>query len=281
MCAMKLLISADMEGIAGITNWDQVRPGHPEYLSRGRRLMTGDVNAAVNGAFEGGVDEVVVSDGHWDAGNVLIEELDPRVRLNSGTPSPFAMLQSIDDKPAPDAVMLVGYHGMAGTKKGVLDHTWSDSRIRSVHINDMQLGEIGLNAALAAEYGAPVIALTGDQHACLEAQELLGPALEIAVVKNATGRYAAQCLPLAEARERICEAAARAVIKFREGRAAPAYTVSAPVRLLVEFKETQHVDRAYLMPGTERRDGLRLAYTAPDMTTAHRAFRGMVLMARD
>ena len=281
MSPMKLLISADMEGISGITHWDQVRPGHPEYLSRGRRLMTGDVNAAVNGAFEGGVDEVVVSDGHWDAGNVLIEELDPRARLNSGTPSPFAMLQSIDDKPPPDAVMLVGYHGRAGTKKGVLDHTWSDTRIRSVRVNDVEVGEIGLNAALAAEYGAPVIALTGDQHACLEAQELLGTALEIAVVKNATGRYAAQCLPLAEARERICEAAARAVIKFRAGRAAPAYQVSAPVRLLVEFKETQHVDRAYLMPGTERLDGLRLAYTAPDMVTAHRAFRGMVLMARD
>jgi D-amino peptidase len=278
---MKLLISADMEGISGIVSWDQVRPGHPEYLSRGRRLMTGDVNAAINGAFEGGVDEVVVSDGHWDAGNVLIEELDSRARLNSGTPSPYAMLQSIDDKPAPDAVMLVGYHALAGTKKGVLDHTWSDARIRAVWINDVLVGEIGLNAAQAAEYGAPVIALTGDQHACAEAQDLLGPALEIAVVKNATGRFAAQCLPLAEARERICEAAARAVIKFREGRAAKPYTVSTPVRLAVEFKETQQVDRAFLMPGTERVHGLRLEYTAPDMTTAHRAFRGMVLMARE
>lgn len=278
---MKLLLSADMEGISGIVTWDQVRPGHPEYLGRGRRLMTGDVNAAINGAFEGGVDEVVVSDGHWDAGNILIEELDSRARLNSGTPSPFAMLQSIDDKPAPDAVMLVGYHALAGTKKAVLDHTWSDSRIRSVWLNDVLVGEIGLNAALAAEYGAPVIALTGDQHACAEAQDLLGPALEIAVVKNATGRFAAQCLPLAEAREHICEAAARAVLKFREGRAAKPYNVSAPVRLTVEFKESQHVDRAFLMPGTERLDGTRLAYTAPDMTTTHRAFRGMVLMARD
>lgn len=278
---MKLLISADMEGISGIVNWDQVRPGHPEYLSRGRHLMTGDVNAAVNGAFEGGVDEVVVSDGHWDAGNVLIEELDPRARLNAGTPSPFAMLQSIDDKPAPDAVMLVGYHALAGTKKAVLDHTWSDARIRAVWLNDVLVGEIGLNAALAADYGAPVIALTGDQHACAEAQDLLGPELEIAVVKNATGRFAAQCLPLAEARERICEAAARAVLKFREGRSARPYSVSRPVRLAVEFKESQHVDRAYLLPGSERLDGTRLAYTAPDMTTAQRAFRALVLMARD
>jgi D-amino peptidase len=281
MAFMKLLLSADMEGISGIVSWDQVRPGHPEYLSRGRHLMTGDVNAAINGAFEGGVEEVVVSDGHWDAGNILIEELDPRVHLNTGTPSPFAMLQSIDDTPPPDAVMLVGYHAMGGTKKGVLDHTWSDVRIRSVWLNDVQVGEIGLNAALAAEYGAPVIALTGDQHACAEAQDLLGPALEIAVVKNATGRYAAQCLPLAEARERICEAAARAVVRFREGRAAKPYAVTRPVRLAVEFKESHQVDRAYLMPGTERASGTRLEYTAPDVVTAHRAFRGLVLMARD
>ena len=278
---MKLLISADMEGISGIVDWDQVRPGHPEYLSRGRHLMTGDVNAAVNGAFEGGVAEVVVSDGHWNATNILIEELDSRARLNSGTPSPFAMLQCIDDKPAPDAVMLLGYHALAGTKKGVLDHTWSNERVRGVWLNEVLVGEIGLNAALAAEYGAPVIALTGDQHACAEGQDLLGPALEIAVVKNATGRFAAQCLPLAESRERICEAAARAIIKFRDGRAARPYTVSAPVRLAVEFMDTQHVDRAFLMPGTERAGGTRLEYTAPDMTTAHRAFRAMVTLARD
>jgi D-amino peptidase len=278
---MKILVSADMEGTSGVVAWEQVTPGHPEYLNRGRRLMTGDVNAAVTGLFEGGADEVVVSDAHWDARNILIEELDRRARLNSGSPSPFAMLQGIDDTPAPDALMLVGYHAMAGTRKGVLDHTWSDARIRSVRLNGQPAGEIGLNAALAAAYGAPVIAMSGDQHACLEGQDLLGPELEIAVVKNATGRYAALCLPLAEARERICEAAARAVIRLHEGRAPAPLAVELPVRLTVEFMASQQADRAFLMPGTERLDGTRLEYTSPDMVTAHRAFRGMVLMARD
>src|ERR1700687_4839633 len=192
---MKIRIAADMEGISGIVHWEQVTPGHQEYLSRGRRLMTADVNAAINGAFEGGASEVVVSDGHWDGRNILIEDLDSRARLNSGSPSPFSMLQSIDDTPTPEALIFVGYHAMAGTKKGVLDHTWSDERIRAVYVNERLVGEIGLNAALAGEFGAPVIALTGDQHACAEAQDLLGPALEIAAVKNATGRYAAPCLP--------------------------------------------------------------------------------------
>jgi D-amino peptidase len=278
---MKLLISADMEGISGIVDWEQVTPGHPEYLARGRALMTGDVNAAINGAFEGGVDEVLVSDGHWNARNILIEDLDPRARLNSGSPSPFAMLEGLEDTPRPAAVMLVGYHALSGTKKAILDHTWSDTRVRAVHLNGQLVGEIGLNAALAGEYGAPVIALTGDQHACLEGQELLGAALEIAVVKNATGRYAAQCLPLVEARERICEAAARAVLRFREGRAPARFSVAAPVRLEVEFVLTQHADRAFWMPGAERLSGTRLSYTAPDMVTAHRAFRALVTLARD
>jgi D-amino peptidase len=278
---MKLLIAADMEGISGIVDWEQVTPGHTEYLTRGRKLMTGDVNAAINGAFEGGVDEVVVSDGHWDGRNILIEDLDPRARLNSGTPSPFSMLQSIDDHPAPDAVMFLGYHGMAGTKKAILDHTWSNTRLHAVWLNDTLVGEIGLNAAVAAEYGAPVIALTGDQHACLEGQELLGQTLEIAVVKNATSRYAAQCLPLPEARERICDATARAVTKFRAKQAPAPYKLNGPIRLAVEFKATQHVDRAFLIPNTERISGTRLEYTAPDMVVAYRAFRAMVGLARD
>jgi D-amino peptidase len=278
---MKLLISADMEGVSGIVDWEQVTPGHPEYLARGRRLMTGDVNAAIQGAFESGVDEVVVSDGHWNARNLLLEELDSRARLNSGSPSPFAMLQGIDDQPAPDALILVGYHGMGGTHKSILDHTWSNERIHSVTLNDQRVGEIGLNAALAAHYGAPVIALTGDQHACQEGQDTIGAELEIAVVKNATGHQAAQCLPLAEAREKICEAAARAVLRFREGRAAVPFRVAAPVRMSVEFVFTRHADRAYLIPGTERLSGTRLEYTAPDMVIAHRAFRAMATIARD
>ena len=114
-----------------------------------------------------------------------------------------------------------------------------------------------------------------------EAQDLLGAALEIAVVKNATGRYAAQCLPLTEARERICEAAARAVSKLRAGQAPAPFRLAPPIRLAIEFMDTQQVDRAFLMPGTERASGTRLEFTAPDMVTAHRALRAMVMLARD
>ena len=167
-------------------------------------------------------------------------------------------------------------------RRRVLDHTWSDRSVRAVYLNDRLVGEIGLNAALAAEYQAPVIALTGDQHAGAEAQDLLGPTLEIAAVKNATGRYAAQCLPLAEARERICEAVARAVTHLRAGQRRALYSVAAPVRLAVEFMDTQHTDRAFLCPAPSASNGTRLEFSAPDMVTAHRALRrhGRVLSAR-
>lgn len=278
---MKLIIACDMEGISGIVDWDQVTPGSADFMSRSRKLMTGDVNAAIQGAFTSGVDEVIVSDGHWNARNILIEELDLRAKLNSGSPSPFAMLQGIDDTPPPDAVIFVGYHGMNGTKKAILDHTWSNERIRAVYLNGRMMGEIGLNAALAAHFGVPVIALTGDQHACQEGQDMLGAELEIAVVKNATGRFAAQLLPLALAREKICETAARAVLKFREGKAPKPFTQTMPVRLAVEFNFTQHADRAYLLPNSERVDGTRVELTATDMIMAHRAFRAMAILARD
>ena len=277
---MRILISCDMEGISGIVDWEQVTPGKSEW-ERGRRLMTADVNAAINGACIGGADAVTVSDAHWHMRSLLIEELDPRARLHSGAPSPFSMLQGIDDHPGYDALILVGYHAMAGAKKGVLCHTWSD-KVAGVWLNDLKIGEIGLNAAMAGHFQTPVIALSGDQTACLEAQTLLGPdALEVAVVKLGTGRFAAECLPLGDAREKICEAAARGVSRLKAGPPPRPYIVAAPVRLAVEFAYPQHVDRAFLMPGTVRGSGTRIEYTAADLVEAVRAFRALVLLAGD
>jgi D-amino peptidase len=274
---MKILISCDMEGISGIVDWEQVTPSKDEW-KRGRKLMAGDVNAAINGAFEGGAEAVTVSDAHWHGRTLEPEDLDPRAHLHSGSPSPFAMIQGIDDQPGYDALVFVGYHAMAGAKKGVLCHTWSDN-VLNVWLNDAPVGEIGLNAAVAAHYGAPVIAVAGDQAACLEAQTLLGPEVEVAVVKLGTGRYAAELLPLKEAREKICEAVARGVTKLKSGQGAKPYNVETPVRLGVEFKFPHQTDRAYLLPGARRLSGTRLDYTAEDVVTAMRAFRAMVTLA--
>src|SRR5512139_2018503 len=187
---MKILIAADMEGITGVTTWDQVDPKHPEYL-RFRKLMTGDVTAAIRGAMDAGATDVVVADGHSRGSNILIEELDPRARLNTGSPSPFSMMQGIDE--SVDGVMFVGYHARNGSPNAILDHTWSSRTVANVWLNDILTGEYGLNAALAGHFGAPVIMASGDQTACAQVAELLGD-VETAVVKQATGRFAAECL---------------------------------------------------------------------------------------
>lgn len=275
---MRILISCDLEGISGIVDWEQCTPGKAEW-QRGRRLMAGDVNAAINGAFVGGAGAVTVSDAHWHARSLEVEELDPRARLHSGSPSPFSMLQGIDDHPGYDALALIGYHAMAGAKKGVLCHTWSDN-VAGVWLNGVEVGEIGLNAATAGHYTIPVIALSGDNTACLEAQTLLGrDNVEVAVVKLGSGRYAAECLPLNDAREKICEALARSVNRLKSGQAPAPYRVSAPVQLAVAFKFPHQADRAFLIPGVQRASGTRLEYTADDMIVAIRAFRAMLMIA--
>jgi D-amino peptidase len=135
---MKILIAVDMEGITGVTTWDQVTPGHVEY-GRFRKLMTQDVNAAVRGAYESGADEVIVADGHWNASNILIEEIDPRAKLNCGSPSPFSMMEGIDE--SVDAVFFIGYHARNGSPYAILDHTWSSRAVANVWLNDILTGE--------------------------------------------------------------------------------------------------------------------------------------------
>jgi D-amino peptidase len=272
---MKILIAADMEGISGVVNWDQVDPQHPEY-SRFREAMTGDVNAAVQGAFSGGASEVLVSDGHNLATNLLIEDLDPRVRLNCGTPSPFSMVQGADQ--GINGVFLVGYHARAGTPHAILDHTWSSRTVFNVWLNDVLVGETGLNAALCGHYGVPVVMISGDQAVCAEAVELLGE-VETAQVKRATGRMAAECLPIENAQALIFGAAESGVGRLFDNNAPPPYRVSPPVRIGIEFIQSEMADAAALMPGTER-NGRRIDYTAPSMPEAYRAFRALVALAR-
>lgn len=271
---MKILIAADMEGITGVVNWDQVTPGHAEY-ARFRRIMTGDVNAAIRGALDGGADEVIVADGHWNGSNILIEELDPRARLCNGSPSPLSMMDGIDT--GVDGVFFIGYHARAGSQNAILDHTWSNTCVANVWLNKVLVGEFGLNAAVAGYYGAPVIMISGDQTACAQTIELLGP-LETAVVKQARSRFAAECLTPPEAQEQISQSARRAVERLAEGDVPEPYIVDSPVAITVEFRQSDMADRASRLPGSHRA-GLRIGFSAPDMVSAYLSFRAAVSLA--
>jgi D-amino peptidase len=271
---MKILIAADMEGITGVTTWDQVTPGHAEY-ARFRRLMTQDVNAAIRGAFEAGAEEILVADGHWNGSNILIEELDTRARLNTGSPSPFSMMQGIDG--SVDGVMFIGYHARNGSQNAVLDHTWSASTVANVWLNNRLTGEYGLNAAVAGHFGVPVIMVSGDQTACAQVTELLGK-VETAEVKQATSRFAAECLTPQSTQELIFTTAARAVARLADGDAPDPFVLDAPVQLVVEFVASDMADRAMRIPFTER-DGRRVSFAVQSVVAAYNGFRAMVTLA--
>src|SRR6266498_705425 len=256
---MKILIAVDMEGITGVTTWDQVTPGHAEY-ARFRKLMTDDVNAAIRGAYNADADEVIVADGHWNGSNILIEELDPRGRLNSGSPSPFSMMQGIEESIA--GVMFVGYHARNGSPSAVLDHTWSSKTVANIWLNEILTGEYGLNAAVAGHFGVPVIMVSGDQTACAQATKLLGD-LETAVVKQASGRFAAECLPPQVTQGMICLSAERAVARLAEGDITDPFVLDTPITVTVEFFTSDMADRAATIPFTKR-EGTRISFTAQE-----------------
>jgi len=272
---MKLLIACDMEGITGVVNWDHVDPGHAEY-PRFRKLMTGDVNAAVAGAAQAGVEDILVADGHHFATNILIEELDPRARLNSGSPSPFGMVQGIDT--GIDAVFFIGYHARMGNAPGVCDHTWSSSRVANVWLNQRLIGEIGLNGSVCGHFGAPVILIAGDQTACAEARDFI-PGIETVEVKKASCRSAAEVLSPKVTAKMIQETAVKAIQKFKAGQGPQPLKLTTPITGVIEFRDSLQAEAASRLPGAVRLDGRRVEFTAPDMATAYRTFRCAVSLA--
>lgn len=273
---MKIMICADMEGISGVVNWEQVSPGEPEY-PRFQRIMTDEVNAAIEGAFDAGAQEVVVADGHAGGYNLLIEALDPRVRLNSGNSAPFAMVQGINA--SFNGAIFIGYHACAGSKHAVLDHTWSSARVANVWLNQKLVGEIGLNAAVCGHFGVPVLMVSGDQTACGEAKELLG-AISVAVVKQATSRTSAECLPLEVSQRMVCEAAAKAVGQLSTGQSPDPLQPQEPITMRIELVNALMADQASRLPGASRLDGRRIEFSAADMLEAYAAFQAAVDLAR-
>jgi len=263
-----------MEGISGVVNWDQVEPGHFEY-ARFRRVMTHDVNSAIQGACEAGATEIVVTDGHHSGYNILIEELDKRAHLNSGLGTALlSMMQGLDA--TVDGVFFIGYHARAGSSPAVLDHTWGGG-ILNVWLNDVLVGEHGLNAALAGHFHVPVILVSGDQTACAQTIDLIGD-LEAVVVKKATGRYSAECLHPDQAQEAIRSGAYRAVARLAGGDSPKPFVVGEPINLVIEFSRTDQAQRAGRFQDALT-EGRTVSVTVPDLLSAFKAFRSMAALA--
>ncbi len=264
-----------MEGITGVVTWNQVDPGQPEYL-RFRHLMTADVNAAIRGALSSNIEEIIVSDGHWNKTNILVEEINPRARLNSGTPSPLGMMEGINE--GVDCVFFIGYHARNGAKDGILGHTWSNTKVSNVWLNDRLTGEIGLNASIAGQFDVPVLMISGDLAACSEAEEWI-PNVEKAVIKRGTAYAAAECLPPAVSQQLIEETANKALQRFKDGKGAAPFKVAQPVKITLEFFHAGMADNASLIPNTRRLDGRTIEFQGASMLDAYLQFRAAVTIA--
>lgn len=259
---MRVLISADMEGISGITHTSFLAADRPNW-ALGQEYMASDINAAIEGALAGGATEVIVRDAHGGGLNLRLKDLDSRAQLLAGSSAPLSMMTGVDRC---DLAMLIGYHAHFATETGILDHTF-DVQIR-LWINGVEVGETGLNAALAGHFGVAVGLVTGDQAVSAEAKALLGN-IETVQVKEAFGRQSGLCLHPQTTYPLIRDAAKRAVGRQAEFKP---YVVSSPVEMRMEFLTSQMAQRAMFYPYAERVSPRAIKFTAENMDLAFRAF---------
>lgn len=205
-----------MEGATGVVHSDSLMPGRPEF-ERARKYLTDDVLAAAQGVLEAGAREVVVCEGHANMRNLLIEHFPKGVRLVKGPASGKHLCQTEGIDKNFDCALFVGYHAMAGTRKGILSHTWAGVLLHAVHLNGQLVGETGLNAAVCGHYGVPVVMVAGDDALARESKKLL-PWVETAVLKKAISTTCAICLPPAETLPMIRAMAKKAVLERRKSK---------------------------------------------------------------
>lgn len=268
---MKIYISADIEGVAGVTAGAETEPLTPEW-SRMRRLMTAEVNAAIEGALAAGATEILVNDSHWSMNNIIIEDLNPAATLLSGNIKMGAMMAGLDR--SFDAVFFTGYHARAGSQHASIDHTFTGPQlVQGVWLNGIEVGEYGMNGALAGYYGVPVALLTGDQTVCAQAREFFGEHIELVQVKQAVSRVAAISVHPSRAQQMIREAAQRAL-----ARPHTPYTLQKPVTLRFQLARSSQADRAEYLPGATRISATTLEYRHEDFMMVFRAFYSMMLM---
>ena len=255
---MKVFMVTDMEGVAGIVSFaDQAYPSG-KYYEAGKKLVTGEVNAAVEGLVAAGVEDVLVWDGHG-AGAIVYEELHPAARLLHGRMNGFARVMQ-DLLPGYDAAVMVGQHAMAGVATGNMNHTQDSQRIDYYKLNGRLIGEIGQLALFCGGLGIPLIFLSGDDAACSEAKDLI-PEITTVAVKQGVSRGAAISLPMLEARRRVREGIAAAVQRQGAWLVKPVQW-PGPYVLEMRFFHTDDADARAAQSGATRIDKQTVSFVS-------------------
>lgn len=274
---MRIFISVDIEGVAGVSGWRHGRAGNAEY-ERARRLMTAEANAAIRGAFDGGATAVDVADSHGPMRNLIAEELDERAMLLQGRPRPLSMAEGLTA--GHDALVLIGWHAAAGAF-GTLAHTMNNRAFAAVRLNGRLVGEAGLFAGYAASLGVPLIAASGDDRLAEEVTAL-APGLRVIEVKQAIAAQAARSMAPAAARNAIETGVREAVAGLgapARGGARAAAIFEPPFALELDLRDQLYADAAALMPGVARTGSERVAFRTDDYAEALHVLNAASIMA--
>ncbi|MFJ9870103.1 M55 family metallopeptidase [Streptomyces sp. NPDC101165] len=270
---MRVFISSDMEGTAGVVDWDQCRPSGPEY-GYYRELLEQEVNAAIEGAAAAGAREFLVNDSHSAMANLRPDRLAHRARYLSGRHKPLYMMQGLDE--SFDAVFLVSYHGSMSGAPATLSHTYNPRAIAEVRLNGVPTGEAGINALVALGHRVPVVLITGDDVTAAQIEPFC-PGVRAAVVKNSVSRFAADSLHPEQAREVIREAAGAAVRRLAD---APLPAIDLPATLAVRFRNADLAEMVTWINGVARADELTVRLRDDDPVRLYRTFVTTVLLTR-
>lgn len=269
---MKVYLSSDMEGTAGVVDWAQCRGPGVEY-EIARDLLLGEVNAAIDGAVAAGATSVLVNDSHSTMANLPPDRLHAQASYLSGSHKPLYMMEGLDA--SFDAILFISYHGSMGTS-GVLSHTYNPRAVAEVRINDLVAGESGVNALVAAAYAVPVVLVTGDQTVGPEAARFC-PGIEVVQVKTAITRFAANSLHPEQARELIRAGAATALSRL-DTMAPPEFEL--PARLEVDYRTADMAEQATWVGGVERVGDRTVLVADDDPLAVFRRFITTVALTR-
>jgi len=260
---LKVYISADMEGVVGTVTSDQLGPAGFEY-QRFREIMTAEVNAAIEAARAAGATEILVSDSHGNGENLLMERLPSDIELVRSWPRPLGMMEGIDS--TFDAVLLIGYHASTSNPRGVRAHTMSSANLTALRLNGRDMPEAGVSAAIAGDFGVPVVMLSGDDVIAAEARALLGD-LETAVTKHAISYHSARTLMPDASYALIRQKVAAALGRLDDFRP---YRLEGPITLDISLKNYTPAEVLAYLPGVERLDSHTIRYVGGDMSEISR-----------
>jgi D-amino peptidase len=269
---MRIYLSVDVEGVAGVVDWDQVRGDNTAYHAM-CRLTTLETNEAIEGALAAGATSIIVNDSHGPMRNLLPELLHPAAELIQGRHKPMFMVEGLDE--SCDALFLIGYHGRAGSAHGVLNHTFSPYETR---MNGIVCSEATLNAAVAGQYGVPIALVTGDDATAAEAHTDFGPDIVTVTTKQGINRVAARMIHPQAARDAIRQGAEEAT---RKAKSLKPFVVTPPVTMETQWATSLHADMVEMLPTTERTGDRTVTWVSPDVRSAYRTYIAAYLIARN